>query len=43
MSEEEQIAGIIVNEADGDEVSSVIVDQVAGVIINDAVGEPEPA
>jgi len=43
MSEELEVAGIIVHDADGDEVNGVIVDQVAGVIVNDAGGETETA
>ena len=43
MSEELNFESIIVHDADGDEVNSIVVEEVAGVIVNDAGGEPEPA
>ena len=43
MREDLEIAGIIVDDAEDEEVAGVVVDQVAGIIIQEAGGEPESA
>jgi hypothetical protein len=43
MFEEDQIAGIIVNDGADDEVAGVIINEVAGIIVNQADGERETA